>query len=79
MTPTDPTAAEAPGPEGWTDAAPIAKYLGCAESGVLRMALAGDIPHLVLPSRGRKRQHYRFRLSDVIAWAERRANPGRRK
>ena len=75
MNPIEPAAE----PEPWIDAKPIAAYLACSRSAVLLMALKHEIPCLTLPSRGGERRHYRFRMTDVIAWAERRAKTGRRK
>ena len=79
MTPSEHAARNPFEPEPWVDAKPIAAYLTCSRSAVLLMALKGAIPCLTLPSRGGDRCRYRFRMSDVIAWAERRAKSGRRK
>ena len=75
MNSTEPAAT----PEPWTDAVAVATFLSCSRSNVLTMALKGEIPCLVLPSRGGERKHYRFRMTDVVAWAERRSKSGRRK
>ena len=57
----------------WVTAAEAAKYLSVSAATVLRRARRGEIPATVL-SRGagpkRSRTVFRFRLSDLDAWAE---------
>ena len=69
------------GRERWVKADAVAEHLGLSRSRVLQLARHRLIPALALPAdkpSGRTRTSFRFKLSVVEAWAERRAK-GRMK
>ena len=62
--------------EPWTDSKPIEEYLKLSNSRVLELARLGKIPCLPIEPddpNGRGRTTYRFRMSDIVAWADKRS------
>lgn len=66
----------------WTDSKPVEEYLSLSPSRVGELARLGKIPCLAIPSdkpHGRGRITYRFRMSDIVAWADRRSRAWSKK
>lgn len=62
--------------EDWDDSKPVEEYLKLSKSRVLELARLGKIPCLPIESdapNGRGRCTYRFRMSDIVAWADKRS------
>ena len=62
--------------EPWHDSKPVEEYLNLSNSRVLELARLRQIPCLPIPSdkpKGRGRTTYKFRMSDIVAWADKRS------